>query len=146
MLRIIKGILFLIGLFFYLYLWINLDKFYGKTSSIQFWILIILLTILIICILLDLFSKIEDFIKRLSDKKVAGVYFSSTIHVLIGYIGVVTIMFSILYGTYYVAYSGSENELIKLGEQSFIWLGFSLYVVADAFVLLIYPLMKKLSS
>ena len=140
-----KGTVFVIGLCFILYLLWNLYEFYGKIESFQFLSLITSLMILIGFLAMDIWkSTIKISIERLSRVDIIGIYFSSTITILIGGVGIIGVVLSILNGAFYVAYEESAIELIKLRTQTLIWFGFILYFLAVFVVLFIYPLKKQL--
>lgn len=145
MLRIIvKGILIVVGLVFILALYLNWDLLYGKLDSIQFKLLLFLLSGLIVCLLID-FPVIENFIKGLpNDSNVIGIYFSSLVTVLIGFMGIIALALSVLYGSFYVKYGGIERG--KIMWQSEVWILFILYLIIVMFVLFIYPLHERLNS
>ncbi len=138
----IKGILIVIYLAFVICLWMFWEEVYGKILSIQLLTLIILLLILLLCFILD--NKIEKIIKKLS-KNETEIYLSSTIHILIGFLGVIAIIFSVLYGAY-LTISTNEPELVKLPSQIIFWFLFSIYFISVMFFYFILPLMKQLST
>lgn len=139
----IKIILFVIGLVFIVCLGIIWKEIYGRIESIQFLTLMGLLCSSIICLAFSF--KIKNKIEILSKKEVVKIYCSLSIQVLIGFIGVVAIILSILYGAYMNASTG-VLERIKLPEQIRIWSAFSVYFIAITVVLFIRPLIKRLDS
>lgn len=156
---VIDIILAFIGLAFIYYLCTRLNEIYGNKKSIQFWSMMILLVILIACLVIDLFScsVLEFLVGDLSElpRSTIETYFSSLVTVIIGFVGVILIVCSVLYGSFYVAYSRGKgenvkklnklkNEREKLVKQCKTWLAFLVYFIAVMGVLFIRPLMNQL--
>jgi len=139
----------------------DIRELYGTVWSIQFWSIMILLVFLTVSLVVDLFSfsVLERFVGDLSElpRSTIETYFSSLVTVIIGFVGVILIVCSVLYGSFYVAYSKGKgenvekldklkNEREKLVKQCKIWLAFLVYFIAVMGVLFILPLMEQLGS
>lgn len=145
----IKFILLGIGILFIIYLCLRWKILFGKITSIQFLTLMGSLLVLIIFFVLDFFSSsiLEFFVGDLSKLSTSTIetYFSLLVTILIGFVGVIAVVLSVLYGAHITA-STSEGEREKLSEQNFIWFCFLVYFIITMVVLFIYPLMNRLSS
>lgn len=138
-----RFLLFIFGLIFTVFFYFCWYNVYGRLESIQLWSILVLLAGLSFCLIIG--SKIEVFIGRLKDN-VVGAYFSSLITLLIGFVGFVGIMNSILFGSYYIEYEKVriEVELQKIVFQGWIWFFFTLYFISVVFVLFVIPLKNKM--
>lgn len=147
--RIGRIVSLVFGIIFIIYLCKRWDFLYDKTTSIQLITLIGLFGVLIVFLVKDFFSSsvLEFFVGDLSklEKSTIETYFSSFVTILIGVVGVIAVILSVLYGAH-MSPDTSEIERMKLSEQNLLWFIFSVYFVIVTFFLFIHPLMKKLRS
>lgn len=121
---------------------------------------------IILIVIFGFFSSFEVIIEGLSDD-VVEVYFSATITVSIGFVGIVGVIWSIIYGSLYCTYlsiisrkvekkekSEEDEKEIKqlkgeigmLRKQGKVWLLFLLYFSSVWIIIFILPIMIRLSS
>lgn len=135
--------LFVFGLIFAVFFWFRWYEVYGRPTSIQLLAILVLLGGSFVCLIIG--SKIENFIGRLR-KDVVGAWFSTVITFLIGFVGFVGIMSSVLFGPYYIEYGRTRlaGELQKIENQGFVWFFFTLYFISVVFVLFVLPLRNRM--
>lgn len=112
---IVKNIIiFVIYSIFLIYLAYKWEDIYGTNFSIQCITIISLLGFLYVLFILNFSSMLENFIRGLSTENIK-VYLPLIINIMIGFLGVIAIIISILYSTYITLeteYPGRNKRLL----------------------------------